>query len=162
MTAQFYDKLRPGKGETSEAAGGDATDIAAAIADEVAQLKDQGNRLFVYHKTNVNGLAYLSMKADAGNAREVLVSKANKHAVVRDIAVIVNKCCRHLRHGTLIRCRCLCLAEGPGPVELASALAQEVKQTRQCRTRYCCHTIPAIHLQVSMARYQTTASLCRL
>lgn len=27
------------------------------------------------------------------------------------------------------------LAEGPGPVELASALAEEVKQTRQCRTR---------------------------
>lgn len=66
MAVQFYEKLCPGKGETNEAAGSDATDIAAAIADEVAGLKDQSNRIFVYHKTNVNGLIYLSMRADAG------------------------------------------------------------------------------------------------
>ena len=66
VVTQFYEKLSPGKGETDGAEADGATDIAAAIADEVAELKDKGNRLFVYHKTNINGLAYLSMKADAG------------------------------------------------------------------------------------------------
>ncbi len=66
VVVQFYEKLSPGKGETDGAEVNGATDIAAAIADEVAELKDKGNRLFVYHKTNINGLAYLSMKADAG------------------------------------------------------------------------------------------------
>lgn len=97
VLTEFYEKLSPGKGETDGAEPNGATDIAAAIADEVAELKDKGNRLFVYHKTNINGLAYLSMKADA---------------------------------------------EGPGPVQLASALAQEVKDTRQCRTRLCIRFLP--------------------
>ncbi|CAL8467124.1 g6660 [Coccomyxa elongata] len=97
VLTEFYEKLSPGKGETDGAEVNAATDIAAAIADEVAELKDKGNRLFVYHKTNINGLAYLSMKADA---------------------------------------------EGPGPVQLASALAQEVKDTRQCRTRLCIRFLP--------------------
>lgn len=63
---QFYEKLSPGKGETEGAADSAPTDIATAIADEVAELKDKDKRVFVYHKTNVNGLVYLSMKSDAG------------------------------------------------------------------------------------------------
>ncbi len=60
---QFYEKLHPHSAAPSK---GPAKDIAAAIADEVAELKDQDSQLFTYHKTNIHGLAYLTMREDAG------------------------------------------------------------------------------------------------
>ena len=60
---QFYEKLHPASAAPSSAP---AKDIAAAIADEVAELKDEDTQLFTYHKTNIHGLAYLTMRNDAG------------------------------------------------------------------------------------------------
>ena len=49
-----------------------STDIAASLASEVAELKQQEGRLFNYHSTGVSGLAYITMKADAGTLLAML------------------------------------------------------------------------------------------
>lgn len=64
MSMQYYEKLSPSK--TQEGAAAPSTDIAAALASEVAKLKQQAGKLFAYHSTGVSGLAYITMKADAG------------------------------------------------------------------------------------------------
>jgi hypothetical protein len=60
---QFYERLHP---ESANPAEAPIKDIAAAIADEVAGLKDTEAQLFTYNKTNIHGLVYLTMKEDAG------------------------------------------------------------------------------------------------
>ena len=49
-----------------------STDIAASLASEVAELKQQEGRLFNYHSTGVSGLAYITMRADAGMPHAIL------------------------------------------------------------------------------------------
>ena len=61
---QYYEKLSPTKAQVTEAAP--SSDIAASLASEVAELKQQEGRLFNYHSTGVSGLAYITMRADAG------------------------------------------------------------------------------------------------
>lgn len=60
---QFYEKLHP---NTAAPLIASAKDIAAAIADEVADLKTGDSQLFTYHKTNIHGMIYLTMRDDAG------------------------------------------------------------------------------------------------
>ena len=67
---QYYEKLSPAKAQVPEAAP--STDIAASLASEVAELKQQEGRLFNYHSTGVSGLAYITMRADAGTLLAVL------------------------------------------------------------------------------------------
>lgn len=61
---QYYEKLSPSTAAQSSAAP--SADIAAALESEVAELKQQDGKLFAYHSTGVSGLAYITMKADAG------------------------------------------------------------------------------------------------
>ncbi len=63
--SQYYEKLSPSTAAQSSAAP--SADIAAALESEVAELKQQDGKLFAYHSTGVSGLAYITMKADAGN-----------------------------------------------------------------------------------------------
>ena len=63
---QYYEKLTPTIAPQSSAAA--SADIAAALASEVAELKQQDGKLFAYHSTGVSGLAYITMRDDAGNS----------------------------------------------------------------------------------------------
>lgn len=63
---QYYEKLTPTIAPESSAAA--SADIAAALASEVAELKQQDGKLFAYHSTGVSGLAYITMRDDAGNS----------------------------------------------------------------------------------------------
>ena len=62
---QYYEKLSPATAPQSSAPP--SADIAAALASEVAELKQQDGKTFAYHSTGVSGLAYITMRADAGN-----------------------------------------------------------------------------------------------
>lgn len=63
---QYYEKLSLNKAPESTAAP--ASDIAAALASEVEELKQQDGKLFGYHSTGVSGLAYITMRSDAGQS----------------------------------------------------------------------------------------------
>ena len=59
------------------------------MASEVAELKQQDGRLFAYHSTGVTGLAYITMKADAGKSvlrPAVLFLRQQKGVVAWQIA----------------------------------------------------------------------------
>lgn len=64
LSLQYYEKLSPSKAPESAAAP--SADIAAALESEMEELKQQDGKLFAYHSTGVSGLAYITMKADAG------------------------------------------------------------------------------------------------
>ena len=64
LSLQYYEKLSPSKAPESAAAL--SADIAAALESEMEELKQQDGKLFAYHSTGVSGLAYITMKADAG------------------------------------------------------------------------------------------------
>lgn len=61
---QYYEQANPANGAASAAA--EAHDIAQALEDEVAELKQGDCSLFKAHTTNINGLAYISVAKDAG------------------------------------------------------------------------------------------------
>jgi len=61
---QYYEKANPGNGAASAAA--EAHDIAQALEDEVAEIKQGDRSLFKAHTTNINGLVYISVAKDAG------------------------------------------------------------------------------------------------
>ena len=61
--SQYYEKANPG---AAAASAGGAHEIAQALEEEVAELKQGESDLFKYHNTNIGGLAYVSMAQDAG------------------------------------------------------------------------------------------------
>jgi hypothetical protein len=67
-TPQHYQKLLPAKGGGDDAAADKAKDIAAAIAAEVAELKDKSKHAFKYHDTAVQGTIFLQFPAEPGEA----------------------------------------------------------------------------------------------
>lgn len=64
LAGQYYEKANPGYGAATAAA--QAHDIAQALEDEVAELKQGERSLFRAHTTNINGLVYVSVAKDAG------------------------------------------------------------------------------------------------
>ena len=61
--SQYYEKANP---EAAAASAGGAHEIAQALEEEVAELKQGESNLFKSHNTNIGGLAYVSMAQDAG------------------------------------------------------------------------------------------------
>ena len=134
---QYYEKLSPAKAQVPEAA--QSTDIAASLASEVAELKQQEGRLFNYHSTGVSGLAYIAMRADAGT----LPCRAQCPALIAlSSSVPFSKLqqsswgpAAHVIHCMLQLKVPLLIAEGPGPVEIVTALAEDVQKAKQCKCR---------------------------
>jgi hypothetical protein len=65
---QAYEALHPNAPEAVKPEA-DAQDLAAALEEEVADLKDKSNQLFSYHKTGVPGLVFITLREDAGMAK---------------------------------------------------------------------------------------------
>lgn len=66
---QYYEKLKPADAPAAPAVDDSEpveADLSKQMEAEVADLKDNKNRLFWYHKTNVNGLLYISMNESYG------------------------------------------------------------------------------------------------
>jgi hypothetical protein len=61
---QYYEKANPAAGAASAGAG--AHEIANALEAEVKELKQGERSLFKIHPTDVGGLVYIIMAADAG------------------------------------------------------------------------------------------------
>jgi hypothetical protein len=62
--AQYYEKANPAA--IAASAGGGAHEIATALEAEVKELKQGERSLFKIHPTDVGGLVYIIMAADAG------------------------------------------------------------------------------------------------
>ncbi|KAL4457950.1 hypothetical protein ABPG75_012815 [Micractinium tetrahymenae] len=83
LLTEFYHKLggtwkqQAAADEAVPAGGGDApTDIAAALASEVAELKEGSRQPFYYHLTGVNSVVYLEYKDAQGPAPSAIVLAA--------------------------------------------------------------------------------------
>ncbi|KAK9852830.1 hypothetical protein WJX84_002433 [Apatococcus fuscideae] len=80
LLSQFYDAGSDGAATDTAAAGavadGKPLDLSDAIANEVAELKEHSNDIFTFHKTNVNGLLYVSMAASADKMSPCELAKA--------------------------------------------------------------------------------------
>mmetsp|Transcript_830 Transcript_830/g.2573 ORF Transcript_830/g.2573 Transcript_830/m.2573 type:complete len:373 (+) Transcript_830:225-1343(+) len=68
LMIQYVESLKPAKQEEAAPAG---SDIAALIADEVADLKKPEGKLVTYHSTGITGLAYLAFTGAAGDISPV-------------------------------------------------------------------------------------------
>ena len=113
----------------------------------MAELKQQDGKLFAYHSTGVSGLAYITMKADAGNfplsSLPCPVYAVSRAAVLAWQALgfdassrqqFLLTCKQAISVWTLLTCGTI-LAEGAGPVEIVTALAEDVQKAKQSKSR---------------------------
>lgn len=103
---EYYEKLVPEADRQAAAPGADAgskaaqgggggdtpPDFEAALAEEAAEIKDKGNKLFYASKTGVGGLIYVRMKHDApGGVGPVQVAQT----LMEDVAATKQNKTRH-------------------------------------------------------------------
>ncbi|KAK9824300.1 hypothetical protein WJX72_009265 [[Myrmecia] bisecta] len=69
---EYYEKACPAKPASSSKPGGG--DLSNELEAEIQQLKTEKDHLFNFHKTNVNGLIYISMKTAEGPCPVELIS----------------------------------------------------------------------------------------
>lgn len=119
LCAQYLDKLTAGLPKQEHSST--SKDFSRLIQDEVSDLKAKKGKLFEWHKTNINGLLYLSLTSEAGgyDMHTVLLP------VMLCLAVLTVAVC----------------TEAVDPVDLVLRVARDVQTTKQCKSRHAaeCH-----------------------